>query len=167
MLDDAAQLVDELAEIGQRIVLAESCTGGLVAAELTKIPGVSDWLCGSAVSYRSATKSKWLGVDPQILEAHSSVSSAVTSEMAKGVLERTPEASIAAAITGHLGPEAPSGLDGVVFTALAVRRDDQLEVLQVIRHRLTCEHREARQLEAAKLLLRQLIQHVRSCRSAT
>lgn len=167
MLDDAAQLVDELAEIGQRIVLAESCTGGLVAAELAKIPGVSDWLCGSAVTYRSVTKTNWLAVDPQLLEAHGAVSSAVTSEMAKGVLERTPEASIAAAVTGHLGPDAPSGLDGVVFTALAVRRDDQLEVLQVIRHRLTSEHRESRQLEAAKIVLRQLIQHVRGCRTAT
>lgn len=112
-----------LRQAGRRLVLAESCTGGLVAASLAQIPGVSEHLCGSAVVYRNATKTAWLGIDAALLAdpAIGPVSSAVTNALAVNVLRRTPEADVAAAVTGHLGPNAPPELDGTVYVAVAVR----------------------------------------------
>ena len=63
----ARKVVDRLADRQMRIVLAESCTGGMISAELAKVPGVSQWLCGSAVTYRSPTKVEWLNVDAGVL----------------------------------------------------------------------------------------------------
>ncbi len=105
-----------------RIVFAESCTGGLVSATLAQTPGVSQWHCGSAVTYREATKSEWLNISLADIELHGVVSLEIARQMALGVLQVTPEADIAAAITGHLGPHAPADLDGVTFIALAQRQ---------------------------------------------
>lgn len=157
---DAKRLVDALADRDWRVVFAESCTGGLVSAEMARVPGVSDWLCGSAVTYRGDSKVRWLGVRAATLEAHSAVSAEVTDEMVRGVLERTPEAMVAAAITGHLGPNAPSDIDGVVFTAVAIRRGESLEVHPASRHQLLSQDRDSRQREAAEFLLERLIERV-------
>ena len=162
MLDDAVELVHELASRRQRVVFAESCTGGLIASELAKIPGVSQWFCGSAVTYREDTKVNWLGVRTVSLEAHTDVSCEVTDQMAEGVLKRTPEASIAAAVTGHLGPEAPTDLDGVVFISIALRHQQGIDVLPATRHPLQTRDREARQREAARLVMQCLIEQLRS-----
>jgi PncC family amidohydrolase len=160
MHHDATKVVQLLAQRQQRLVLAESCTGGLVAGELAKIPGVSQWLCGSAVTYRSDTKVKWLGVREATLAAHTAVSDAVAVEMVRGVLQRTPEATIAASITGHLGPDAPSGYDGVVFIAVAQRGNpngDESPEPRVERHLLESQGREPRQREAVSLVLKQIL----------
>lgn len=150
------QLVARLAERRRRLVLAESCTGGLISAELAKIPGVSEWLCGSAVTYRCDTKSRWLGVSPDDIETHTAVSEPVARQMAEGVLRSTPEASIAGSITGHLGPQAPAEFDGVVFIGIA-RRDGDTIRCQVSRHQLKSLERQARQIEAAELVMRRLL----------
>lgn len=125
--EDALQLVNELRRRKLKIVFAESCTGGLVAATLTKISGVSDCLCGSAVTYSDAAKSDWLGVRAELIRATTSVSASVAEQMAVGVLKRTPEANLAAAVTGHLGPASPPQLDGAVFVAVAIRTAHGLE----------------------------------------
>ena len=62
-MTEAEQLVRQLEQAGRKLVLAESCTGGLIAAELAKVPGVSNWLCGSAVTYRIPVKIDWLNVN--------------------------------------------------------------------------------------------------------
>ena len=117
----AERLAGLLRQTNQRIVFAESCTGGLVSAALTRIAGISEFLCGSAVVYRLQTKSKWLGVSPDILEKPGPVSRAVAAAMAEGVLRKTPEAGIAASVTGHLGPDAPRNQDGLIYVAVALR----------------------------------------------
>jgi nicotinamide-nucleotide amidase len=117
----AGQVVDRLKTLNLRIVLAESCTGGLVSALLTRIPGVSEFHCGSAVVYQIATKAEWLGVPKRLLRNPGPVSPEVAAKMATGVLAVTPHAEIAAAVTGHLGPGAPSGQDGLVYVAFARR----------------------------------------------
>mgnify|MGYP001818053176 FL=1 len=127
---------------------------------MARVPGVSDWLCGSAVTYRGDSKVRWLGVRPATLEAHSAVSAEVTDEMVRGVLDRTPEAVVGAAITGHLGPDAPSEIDGVVFTSVAIRRKESLEVHRATRHRLSSQDREPRQREAAAFVFEQLIERL-------
>jgi len=120
--DTPRRLARLLERTGCRIVFAESCTGGLVSALLTKVPGVSSYHCGGVVVYRNATKQAYLDIPPALLKSPGPVSREVTEMLARRVLVKTPEADLAAAVTGHLGPGSPSDLDGVVFAALAVRR---------------------------------------------
>jgi len=136
-----------------RIVFAESCTAGLVSASLAGVPGVSEHHCGSAVTYRNDTKQRWLGVDAELIRQHTAVSEAVAREMARGVLQRTPEATVSLAITGHLGPQAPEGFDGLVFVA-AARREATVQDLFVERIELQSDSRLERQQEAAACVLR-------------
>lgn len=102
-----------------RLVLAESCTGGLLAAAFTEIPGISEFFCGSQVVYRENSKTKWLGVKAATLKKHSAVSRKTAEEMVHGVLKRTPEAKIAASITGYLGPTGKNV--GQVFISVLER----------------------------------------------
>jgi PncC family amidohydrolase len=117
----ANRVVEQLRARNDRLVLAESCTGGLAAALLARIPGVSEVLCGSAVVYQVETKAQWLRVPRALLNKPGPVSREVASAMAVGVLTSTPHANVSAAITGHLGPGAPTGQDGLVFLAFASR----------------------------------------------
>lgn len=106
-----------------RIVLAESCTAGLVSSLLSTVPGISDHFCGSAVVYRNASKVEWLHVSEADLENPriGPVSPQVAEQMCRGALERTPEATLAASVTGHLGPDAPPDQDGMVYIAVLFR----------------------------------------------
>ncbi len=160
-LDQAAtRLADCLRERKVRVVFAESCTAGLVAASLAQVPGISDWLCGSAVVYREATKQQWLDVSATDLERFSAVSEPVARAMANGVLARTSEAEMSAAVTGHLGPAAPEGLDGVVYISVAARGENHRVCnLGAWRHQLVAIARVKRQEEAATLVM----DHVRRC----
>ena len=121
-LTTAAVAIRQLAErCSQRFVLAESCTSGLAAAAIGSQPGISEFFCGSHVTYRNESKRRWLDVDTQDLESLGPVSSTVAKQMAQGALQQTAEARFAVSITGHLGPESPDGLDGVVFMGVAIR----------------------------------------------
>ena len=113
----AVEVARLLADQRLKLVLAESCTAGLAAAALGGIPGISNWFCGSAVVYRTETKVAWLGVDPRgfLAPEPDSVGSRTSNKLVEALLANTPEADIAAAITGHLGPNAPSELDGRCF----------------------------------------------------
>jgi nicotinamide-nucleotide amidase len=119
----ARTVVERLKSQNLKIVLAESCTGGLASALLTRIPGVSEVHCGSAVVYQVATKAAWLGVPKSLLRNPGPVSREVVSKMALGVLEITPHAQVAGAITGHLGPGAPPDQDGLAYLAFARRSE--------------------------------------------
>jgi nicotinamide-nucleotide amidase len=116
-----------------KIVLAESCTGGLVSAVLTLIPGISEFHCGSAVVYQVATKAAWLGVPRSLLRDPGPVSEEVASRMVLGALRITPHADVAAAVTGHLGPGAPKDQDGIVYVAFARRDKGQTRGGPVVR----------------------------------
>lgn len=117
----AQRVVDLLKGSGTKLVLAESCTAGLVSAVLARIPGVSQFHCGSAVVYQVETKARWLGVSKALLRNPGPVSADVVTRMALGALAITPQADIAAAVTGHLGPGAPEGQDGLVYLGFAKR----------------------------------------------
>ncbi|WP_437206714.1 CinA family protein [Planctomicrobium sp. SH664] len=116
-------LARELKARQLKLVLAESCTGGTIAAALTDIPGSSDFFCGSSVTYRNETKAEWLGIARSDLENPNigPVSPRVAEQMCKLVLQKTPEADIAASVTGHVGPGAPDGLDGVIYIGVVTR----------------------------------------------
>jgi nicotinamide-nucleotide amidase len=86
-----------------RIVTAESCTGGLIAALLTEIPGSSDVVDRGMVVYSNEAKAEQLGVPPELIQAHGAVSEAVARAMAEGAL-RHANAALSIAVTGVAGP---------------------------------------------------------------
>lgn len=147
---DALALAAQLRDDNRRIVFAESCTAGLVAARLAGVPGVSAHLCGSAVTYREQTKIEWLGVEASTLEQHTAVSAAASEQMAEGAIARTTEADLAVAVTGHLGPQAPADIDGLIFIAARGRREFSPPTERL---RLAASSRAARQSEAADRVL--------------
>ena len=161
-LDEAAQqAASSLLGTNRRVVFAESCTAGLVSASLAQVAGISAHHCGSAVTYRNDTKHCWLGVQQSTLDEHTAVSAPVAEQMALGALIRTPEASLSLSITGHLGPQAPEGYDGLVFIGVAIRPEGGmteaggLEVQPAMRVKLDAPERSSRQQEAAaRVLLR-------------
>ena len=103
MVLSAAALVDRLRAAGLRLAVAESCTGGLLAAEITHVAGASDVFDRGVVTYSNAAKTELLGVSPATLGAHGAVSEEVAAEMAAGLLSRA-DAQIALSITGIAGP---------------------------------------------------------------
>lgn len=102
---DGSTIDEQLAELlrGRRIGLAESCTGGLLAARLSERPGASEYLAGAVVSYSNQAKQGLLGVAPELIAGHGAVSPQVARAMAEGALARF-EADVACAITGIAGP---------------------------------------------------------------
>ena len=106
---------------GVRIVTAESCTGGMVAAALTDVPGASDVFDRGFVTYSNAAKVEALGVAPETLAAQGAVSEAVAREMAEGALAHSA-ATLAVAISGIAGPGGSEHKpEGRVCFALARR----------------------------------------------
>ncbi len=99
----AQAVVDENRALGRRIAVAESCTGGLVCAALTAIPGSSDVVDVGFVTYSNAAKMRALGVNQDILSTFGAVSIATAWAMAQGALDRS-EADVAVSITGIAGP---------------------------------------------------------------
>lgn len=139
---DGSTIDQQVAELlrGRRIGLAESCTGGLLAARLSERPGASEYFAGGVVSYSNEAKTKLLGVDPGLIEAHGAVSSEVARAMAAGALARF-DADIACSVTGIAGPdggtkEKPVGLicwcvldsSGTVLSRDVVMPGDRAEI---------------------------------------
>ncbi len=151
-LQSAAALADLLERTGRKIVLAESCTAGLVSATLGSISGISDRLCGSAVTYRESVKQEWLGLDSQLLERCTAVSGEVTRAMAQAVLGRTAEADYSVAITGHLQPPDTDSA-AWVFLSLGYRRLGDVVTTDPTQTWLHSPTRITRQWEAARLAL--------------
>ena len=122
---DGSSIDDQVAHLlaGRRIALAESCTGGLMAARLTERAGSSDYVVGGAVTYADEAKVEQLGVDPELIRAHGAVSAEVASEMADGALGRFG-ADTALAITGIAGPGGGSEEKPVGTVCWCVRLDD-------------------------------------------
>lgn len=89
---------------GHRLGLAESCSGGLLAARITNLPGASAYLAGGVVAYSDEAKAELLGVDPGLIAARGAVSPEVAEAMAVGALDRF-DADVAVSITGIAGPE--------------------------------------------------------------
>ena len=123
----ARRVVDECQKAGKRVVLAESCTGGLVGAALTEIPGASAVLDRGFVTYSNESKQEVLDVKLDILEAFGAVSVATAWAMAKGAIAKS-DADYAVAISGVAGPDGGSDLKpvGTVVFARADRDSDEV-----------------------------------------
>jgi nicotinamide-nucleotide amidase len=108
---------------GHRLGLAESCTGGLMAARITRLPGASRYLAGSVVAYSDEAKVDLLGVDPRLIEEHGAVSPEVAEAMAIGALGRF-DADVAVSITGIAGPDGGSEEKPVGYVCFNARLRD-------------------------------------------
>jgi nicotinamide-nucleotide amidase len=134
LLDTARRVIDENRDAGLRVAVAESCTGGLVAAALTEIAGCSDVFEGGFVSYSNTFKAEHLKVAEDVLETFGAVSVATAWAMAQGVLKSTT-ADVGVAITGIAGPGGGSDRKpvGTVVFARATRNGDPDEVVADLR----------------------------------
>ena len=121
----ARRVIEENAQAARTVALAESCTGGLVAAALTEVPGSSAVFDRSFVTYSNAAKREMLGVPSEIIETFGAVSIACVWAMAKGALERSG-ADVAVAISGVAGPGGGTTLKpvGTVVFARVTRNSE-------------------------------------------
>ncbi|MBX3585083.1 MAG: CinA family protein [Ramlibacter sp.] len=103
----AGLLADLLQKRGQMMATAESCTGGLIAAACTALPGSSLWFERGFVSYSNEAKTELLGVDAAQIAAHGAVSEVVARAMAFGAV-RHSQAQVSVAVTGVAGPSGGS-----------------------------------------------------------
>lgn len=129
VLDLATKVVEQNRAHGRRIALAESCTGGLVAAAITEVSGSSDVLMCSFVTYSNEAKQALLGVNSDLLETFGAVSIAVAWGMAQGALKKS-DADVAVAISGIAGPGGGTDMKpvGTVVFARAEKGGDPEEV---------------------------------------
>jgi nicotinamide-nucleotide amidase len=125
-------LADALRARGWRLVSAESCTGGLIAAACTSVAGSSDWFERGFVTYSNAAKQEALGVPAELIERHGAVSEAVARAMAAGALAHA-RADLAVAVTGIAGPggAVPGKPVGTVWLAWGRREALHSECLHL------------------------------------
>ena len=119
----AGRVLDLLREQGKTLTTAESCTGGLIASMLTRIPGSSEGFHAGFVTYANHIKESVLGVEPEVLAEHGAVSEEVVVAMAQGALARA-DADLAIAVSGVAGPEGgtPDKPVGTVWLAWGSRQ---------------------------------------------
>ena len=153
--DLAAIVLERLRGRKARLVVAESCTGGLVSGRITAIPGASTVFIGGVVAYDNVVKSGMLDVSPELLETHGAVSEPVVRAMAEGV-QRQFAVEAALAITGIAGPTGGTPEKPVGTVWLAARYGFETTALQ----RMFLGDRgeiRARAAQAALDLLRRLL----------
>ena len=130
LVDKAREVVEANRKAGRRVAVAESCTGGLVSAAITEIPGSSEMFEAGYVTYSNAAKMAELNVSQDVVETFGAVSVATAWAMAQGALEAS-DADIAVAITGIAGPDGGTEQKpvGTVVFARAERRPGPDEIV--------------------------------------
>lgn len=123
----AERVIRENAAKGRRVSLAESCTGGLVSAALTEIPGSSAVLDRGFVTYSDESKMEVLGVQQDVIDAFGAVSAATAWAMARGALQNSG-ADVSVAVSGIAGPEGGTDFKpvGMVVFARCERGSDEV-----------------------------------------
>jgi nicotinamide-nucleotide amidase len=149
--DLAALVLDRLRSQGVRLAVAESCTGGLLGARITEIPGSSEIFVGGVIAYDNTPKMELLGVPPALLAEHGAVSEPVARAMAQGAAQRFG-VDAALSVTGIAGPGggSPSKPVGTVWfgCALAGAVETRRVLFAGTRHEI-----RARAAQAALMLL--------------
>ena len=130
LVDKAREVVEANRKAGRRIAVAESCTGGLVSAAITEIPGASDVFDAGFVTYSNQAKMSRLNVNQDVLDTFGAVSVATAWAMAQGALSAS-NADVAVAITGIAGPDGGTEQKpvGTVVFARATAKDGPDDVM--------------------------------------
>jgi len=153
LLELACAVLADARKNGLRIVTAESCTGGLIAALLTEIPGSSDVIERGFVVYSNRAKSDLLGVPAMLIDDQGAVSEAVARAMAEGAVERS-DAQLAVAVTGIAGPGGGTALKPVGLVHIAAARQGHAILHEA--HRFGDIGRSEIRLQSAEAALRLL-----------
>ena len=121
--------VRALRDRSDRLVLAESCTGGLIAGAVTAVPGASEVFDRGVVTYSNQAKTDLLGVPEALVIRRGAVSAPVAEAMAAGALATTADATLSVSVTGIAGPDGgtPDKPVGLVYLGLA-RKGRPVEV---------------------------------------
>ncbi|MGI9382981.1 MAG: CinA family protein [Methyloligellaceae bacterium] len=135
LVDTAAEILARCRAEGLTLATAESCTGGLISAYLTEVPGSSDVFERGFVTYSNAAKSEQLGVPAALIAEHGAVSEEVARAMAEGALGHAP-ADVSVSVTGVAGPGGGTQEKPVGLVHLAAARRGQ-----EVRH-IRCEFGE-------------------------
>ncbi|HXU99964.1 MAG TPA: CinA family protein [Caulobacteraceae bacterium] len=154
----ARLVIDDARERSLRLVTAESCTGGLVAAAICSIPGASDVFERGFVAYTNRAKQEMLGVSGDMIADLGAVSEPIARMMAEGALEHS-HAHVAVAITGVAGPGGGTPLKPVGTVHFATSRANQS-----VRHRMEMFDLDARwdiQIAALRTALEMLREQLR------
>ena len=123
----AKKLLSKLGQKGERVCCAESCTGGMIAATLTDIPGSSSIFSRGFVTYSNQAKMEMLGVKSETLELHGAVSGQTVSEMASGALTASNgEADFAIAVSGVAGPKGGSAEKPVGLVYICILKKGEI-----------------------------------------
>lgn len=135
LYDKAKEVVEANRKIHRRVAVAESCTGGLVCAALTEIPGSSEIFEAGYVTYSNASKIDDLGVSQDVVDTFGAVSVATAWAMARGALAAS-KADVAVAITGIAGPGGgtPGKPVGTVVFARAEINGDPSQIVADQKH---------------------------------
>ncbi len=151
----AARAGRALLAAGATLAVAESCTGGLVGARITAVPGSSSWFLGGVVAYHNRVKTALLGVPASTLRRHGAVSAPVAAAMARGVRRRLGAAA-GIAVTGIAGPGGGTAAKpvGLVFAAVATARGTR------VRRAVFGGGRARVRRQAASLALNLLLEHL-------
>ena len=157
LYDKAREVVDANKKLGRTVAVAESCTGGLVCAALTEIPGASEVFEAGYVTYSNAAKIDDLGVSEEVVETFGAVSVATAWAMARGALSAS-KADLAVAITGIAGPGGgtPTKPVGTVVFARAERGSDPAQIVADQKH-FDVDGRSGVRLQAALCALELLM----------
>lgn len=132
LMREADSLLEACRTRGLKLATAESCTGGLIAALLTEIPGSSDVVERGFVTYSNAAKTEQLGVPADLIAVHGAVSEPVARAMAEGALSHS-HADLAVSVTGVAGPGGGSTAKPVGLVHLATARRGTPTLLQELR----------------------------------
>jgi nicotinamide-nucleotide amidase len=126
---NTASLVDELRRRGETVAVAESITGGAIAAALTEVPGASHIFLGGIVAYATESKVRLLGVAPELIEREGVVSREVARAMADGVRQKFG-ATWGIATTGVAGPGSHNGVPaGEMWIAISGPSDESRHLI--------------------------------------
>ena len=150
----AVRLVKGFSTKGITVGTAESCTGGLIAKLITDVAGSSAVLAGGFVTYTNEVKTKLLGVDPKIFDAHTEVSRACAEAMAKGARARLG-CTVAVSATGFAGPGGGNEKDpvGTVYLGIATQNATYSERFSAPEGATRDEVRRAAAMRAMEMLL--------------
>lgn len=156
IIDAATAVLETCRARGLHLVVAESCTGGLVTAALTEIAGSSDVVERGFVTYSNEAKEELLGVPHQTLVTHGAVSEATARAMAEGALARVPKAGLSISITGIAGPGGGTATKPVGLVFIASARRDGPTICE--RHLFQGDRRAIRTASVARALTLLVIQ---------